>query len=127
VTGTVGSRFTRAEIKRDCLLRIQLVLSSSMLSSVPHIVLACGEAIEVPYHHRWYQQSMQWINGTAEPDQLVRHGDSSASTCATPSERDDLGRDTESGEAILPLHIIGVLSKPRITFFRPPGEHRDRG
>jgi hypothetical protein len=31
------------------------------------------------------------------PDQLIRRGESSLSTVATPSERDDLGDDDDSG------------------------------
>jgi hypothetical protein len=55
-----------------------------MQSSVPRIVPSHGEVIEVQYCHRWYRLSALWINGTAEPDQLVQRR---AARVRPPSER----------------------------------------
>jgi hypothetical protein len=68
-------------------------------------ILSKLHAVECPTHHisarGGHRGSVlsQVINGTAEPDQLVQRGESSVSTCATPSKLEDLVSVTDNGES----------------------------
>jgi hypothetical protein len=85
-------------------------------------ILSKLHAVECPTHHisarGGHRGSVlsQVINGTAEPDQLVQRGESSVSTCATPSKLEDLVSVTDNGESSVSTcgTPLGSIDRPFI-------------